>query len=248
MQGVCVIRKKDIIKLCEKHTDCYFLAFTNGTLIDEAFADDMLRVGNFAPAISVEGYEEETDMRRGKGTFKAVMKAMEILKRKRLLFGMSTCYHRKNVDVVGSSEYLDFMIDQGAAFVWYFTYMPVGNDAVPELMVTSEQRKFMYEQVRMFRKTKPIFAMDFWNDGEYVRGCIAGGRYYFHIGSITIRAAPRLHRDDRNNHRPGCFQCPSLCLFALPLTSPSFCFPEIIEYRTHYHFQFIFSGSLSGHL
>ena len=122
-------------------------------------------------------------MRRGKGTFQAVMKAMEILKRKRLLFGMSTCYHRKNVDVVGSSEYLDFMIDKGAAFVWYFTYMPVGNDAVPELMVTPQQRKFMYEQVRMFRKTKPIFAMDFWNDGEYVRGCIAGGRYYFHINA-----------------------------------------------------------------
>ena len=69
-------------------------------MIDEAFADEMLRVGNFAPAISVEGYEAETDMRRGKGTFQAVMKAMEILKRKRLLFGMSTCYHRKNVDVV----------------------------------------------------------------------------------------------------------------------------------------------------
>lgn len=181
--GEPLVRKKDIIRLCEKHPDCYFLAFTNGTLIDEAFADEMLRVGNFAPAISVEGYEEETDMRRGKGTFQAVMKAMEILKRKRLLFGMSTCYHRKNVEVVGSSEYLDFMIDKGAAFVWYFTYMPVGNDAVPDLMVTSEQRKFMYEQVRKFRKTKPIFAMDFWNDGEYVQGCIAGGRYYFHINA-----------------------------------------------------------------
>ena len=181
--GEPLVRKKDIIRLCEKHPDCYFLAFTNGTLIDEAFADEMLRVGNFAPAISVEGYEAETDMRRGKGTFQAVMKAMEILKRKRLLFGMSTCYHRKNVDVVGSSEYLDFMIDKGAAFVWYFTYMPVGNDAVPELMVTTQQRKFMYEQVRMFRKTKSIFAMDFWNDGEYVRGCIAGGRYYFHINA-----------------------------------------------------------------
>ena len=181
--GEPMCRKNDLLKLAAAHQNSVFHLFTNGTLIDEAFADDMLRVGNFAPAISVEGYGEETDMRRGKGTFKAVMKAMEILKRKRLLFGMSTCYHRKNVDVVGSSEYLDFMIDQGAAFVWYFTYMPVGNDAVPELMVTSEQRKFMYEQVRMFRKTKPIFAMDFWNDGEYVRGCIAGGRYYFHINA-----------------------------------------------------------------
>lgn len=78
---------------------------------------------------------------------------------------------------------MDFMIDKGAAFVWYFTYMPVGSDAIPELMVTAEQRKFMYNQVRMFRKTKPIFAMDFWNDGEYVKGCIAGGRYYFHINA-----------------------------------------------------------------
>lgn len=181
--GEPLVRKRDIIRLCEKNPDCYFLAFTNGTLIDEAFADEMLRVGNFAPAISVEGYEEETDMRRGKGTYQAVMRAMKILKEKRLVFGMSTCYHRKNVDVVGSSEYMDFMIDKGAAFVWYFTYMPVGSDALPELMVTAEQRRFMYNQVRMFRRTKPIFAMDFWNDGEYVNGCIAGGRYYFHINA-----------------------------------------------------------------
>ena len=96
-------RKNDLLKLAAAHQNSVFHLFTNGTLIDEAFADDMLRVGNFAPAISVEGYGEETDMRRGKGTFKAVMKAMEILKRKRLLFGMSTCYHRKNVDVVGSN-------------------------------------------------------------------------------------------------------------------------------------------------
>lgn len=181
--GEPLVRKNDIIRLCEKHPDCYFLAFTNGTLIDEAFADEMLRVGNFAPAISVEGYEEETDMRRGKGTYQSVLRAMDLLKKKRLIFGMSTCYHRKNVDVVGSSEYIDFMIEKGAAFVWYFTYMPVGGDAIPELMVTAEQRKFMYNQVREFRRTKPIFAMDFWNDGEYVKGCIAGGRYYFHINA-----------------------------------------------------------------
>ena len=157
--GEPLVRKNDIIRLCEKHPDCYFLAFTNGTLIDEAFADEMLRVGNFAPAISVEGYEEETDMRRGKGTYQSVLRAMDLLKKKRLIFGMSTCYHRKNVDVVGSSEYIDFMIEKGAAFVWYFTYMPVGGDAIPELMVTAEQRKFMYNQVREFRRTKPISGM-----------------------------------------------------------------------------------------
>lgn len=67
--GEPLVRKKDIIRLCEAHPDCMFLAFTNGTLIDEAFADEMLRVKNFVPAISVEGFEEATDFRRGKGTY-----------------------------------------------------------------------------------------------------------------------------------------------------------------------------------
>ena len=65
--GEPLVRKKDLIKICEKHDDCVFLSFTNGTLIDEEFADDMLRVGNFVPAISLEGFEGATDSRRGKG-------------------------------------------------------------------------------------------------------------------------------------------------------------------------------------
>lgn len=65
--GEPLVRKKDIIRLCEAHPDCQFTAFTNGTLIDEAFADEMLRVKNFIPAISVEGFEEATDFRRGEG-------------------------------------------------------------------------------------------------------------------------------------------------------------------------------------
>ena len=85
--GEPLVRKDDIIKLCEIHDDCVFLAFTNGTLIDEKFADEMLRVRNFIPAISIEGFEEATDSRRGKGTYKRVIQAMEILKKKKLPFG-----------------------------------------------------------------------------------------------------------------------------------------------------------------
>ena len=50
-----LVRKKDIIRLCEEHPDCVFSMFTNGTLIDEAFAKEMFRVKNFVPAISIEG-------------------------------------------------------------------------------------------------------------------------------------------------------------------------------------------------
>ena len=181
--GEPLVRKKDLIKLCEAHPDCQFTAFTNGTLIDETFAEDMLRVKNFIPAISVEGFEADTDFRRGQGTFAQVERAMSILREKKLPFGLSCCYTSKNVDRIGSEEYFDQMIAWGARFCWLFTYMPVGNEAVTELMVSARQRKFMYEQVRKFRESKPIFTLDFWNDGEYSQGCLAGGRVYLHINA-----------------------------------------------------------------
>lgn len=199
--GEPLIRKKDIIRLCSKHDECQFLAFTNGTLIDESFADDMFKVKNFIPAISLEGFEEETDDRRGEGTFKAIVKAMSILKDRKLPFGASCCYTSQNTEVVGSDEFFDFLVDQGCLFVWLFTYMPVGVNAVPELMVSAEQREYMYRKVRSFRSTKPIFSMDFWNDGEFVDGCIAGGRCYLHVNANgDIEPCAFIHYADRNIH------------------------------------------------
>ncbi len=181
--GEPLVRKDDIIKICEQNSDCIFLCFTNGTLIDEKFADDMLRVKNFMPAISNEGFKEATDSRRGDGVFERSRKAMQILKERKLPFGISCAYTRENVPVVSSEEYFDEVFEWGAKFIWFFHLMPTGMNAAPELMPTAEQRELMYEKVRNYRGVKPIFAMDFQNDGEYVGGCIAGGRRYFHINA-----------------------------------------------------------------
>nr|WP_325185160.1 radical SAM protein [uncultured Oscillibacter sp.] len=197
--GEPLMRKKDIIALCERHSDCVFTSFTNGTLIDEAFADEMLRVGNFVPAISVEGFEEGTDFRRGQGTFARVQAAMELLHRKKLPFGVSCCYTSQNYEMIGSEEYFDWMVEMGAKFCWFFTYMPVGCGAPTDLMATAAQREYMYRQVRKFRETKPLFTMDFWNDGEYVGGCIAAGRNYLHINANgDIEPCAFIHYSDSN--------------------------------------------------
>ncbi|MDO5725367.1 MAG: radical SAM protein [Tissierellia bacterium] len=197
--GEPTVRKKDIFKICEMHPDCMFLAFTNGTMIDEDFANEMLRVKNFVPAISVEGFGEATDFRRGEGTYQKVLDAMEILKAKKLPFGISCCYTSMNTEIIGSEEYIDDMIEKGALFAWFFTYMPVGVNAMPELLATAEQRKYMYKQIRKFRSTKPLFTMDFWNDGEYVDGCIAGGRCYLHINANgDIEPCAFIHYSDSN--------------------------------------------------
>ena len=197
--GEPLVRKKDLIRLCEKHNDCVFLSFTNATLIDEEFADDMLRVGNFVPAISLEGFEEATDGRRGEGVYSKVIKAMKLLREKKLIYGVSCCYTSANYESITSEEYFDSLINLGAYFVWYFHYMPVGNDAVPELLPTPEQRVGVYERIRKYRSTKPLFAMDFQNDAEYVGGCIAGGHRYLHINANgDVDPCVFIHYSDSN--------------------------------------------------
>ena len=184
--GEPLVRKKDIIQLCEEHHECQFLAFTNGTLVDEAFCQEMKRVGNLALAISLEGSPEVNDLRRGAGVYGKVMHAMELLKENGLIFGTSICYTSKNCESVTSKEFVKLMVDKGCRYAMYFHYMPVGNDASLELLPTPEQRMYIKDRIREIRKLENgegLFTMDFQNDGEFVGGCIAGGRNYFHINA-----------------------------------------------------------------
>lgn len=183
--GEPLVRKHDLIKLCKAHPDCLFITFTNGTLCDDEFADQLKEVGNMFLTISIEGNEETTDARRGKGTYQSVISAMGRLKKRGIPFGASLCYTKLNADVISSDEYADFLISLGVIFAWFFTFVPVGCGTSPELMATAEQRETMYNQVRKWRfdEVKQLFCIDFFNDGEYVGGCVAGGKQYFHISA-----------------------------------------------------------------
>lgn len=215
--GEPLMRKNDIIKICEKHHDCAFHAFTNGTLVDEQFCKEMVRVGNLSLSISLEGFEEVNDSRRGKGDFKKVMEAMDLLNKHGLIYGTSICYTSKNYETVTSDEFLDLIIEKGCRYTWYFHYMPVGNDASVELLPTKEQREYMYKRVREIRGPeggKPIFAMDFQNDGEYVGGCIAGGRCYLHINSNgDVEPCVFIHYSGANIRDKSLLECLKQPLF-----------------------------------
>ena len=199
--GEPLVRKKDLIKICEMHPDCEFLSFTNGTLIDEEFCQEMLRVKNFVPAISLEGFEDANDSRRGEGIYDKVQHAMALLKRHKLPFGISTCYTSRNYADISSEKFFDMIIESGALFIWFFHYMPVGNDVVTELLPTPEQRETVYRRIREFRSKKAIFSMDFQNDAEYVGGCIAGGRRYLHINAKgDVEPCVFIHYSNVNIH------------------------------------------------
>jgi MoaA/NifB/PqqE/SkfB family radical SAM enzyme len=176
--------RDDMWNVYRKHNDVLFQVFTNATLIDEEAATRLGRLGNVFPVISIEGFEEETDARRGQGTFQKIVAAMDHLRKAGVLFGFSAMLTRNNVDAIISDEFNDMLIANGCLFGWHFLYIPVGRDPDSSLMPTPEQReRIRIQGAARIRKQKPLLICDFWNDAPYVGGCIAGGRYYFHINA-----------------------------------------------------------------
>ena len=186
---------KDVwLRLFKKYNDMYFLTYTNGTLLDEQTVRALSRLGNVAPAISVEGFAEHTDRRRGRGVYEKVLKAMDLLKAAGVIFGISVTYTSENIDLITTNEFVQYYINKGAIFAWYFMFMPVGKDPILQLVPTPEQRVYCGNRVAELRKKHPLFVADFWNDGPAVGGCLAGGRQYLHIlNSGRIEACVFAH-------------------------------------------------------
>ena len=215
--GEPTCRKEDLFKLAEKHQSSVFHLFTNGTLIDQAFCDRVKQLGNMAFFISIEGIGDATDDRRGAGVYDRVMHAMDLMKENGLLFGTSICYTSANYKAVTSDEFMDMLISHGVRFNWYFHYMPIGDGANVNLMLNAEQREYMIHRVREIRSYtggKPIFCIDFQNDGEYIDGCIAGGRQYAHINPAgDVEPCVFIHYSNANIHDKSLLECLQQPLF-----------------------------------
>lgn len=181
---------KTILDIFAKHQDCFFLVFTNSTLITKEVAARLEKVGNVTPAISVEGFKEETEARRGPGVFEKILGAMKNLREKGIPFGISVTPMKHNANLLLSDDFVKFWFDkQGATYAWYFQYMPIGRNPNADLLVTPEQRKRMWEKT-WHHIRKGYFIADFWNCGSISRGCLSSARNggYFHIlwnGDVT---------------------------------------------------------------
>ena len=159
----------------------------------------MARLGNLNLYLSIEGFREETDMRRGSGTYDKVIAAMDLLKKKDIGFGFSICYHSKNYLTVTSDEFLDFLMEKGAWFGWMFTYLPIGSDADTSLCCTAEQRAYVKEKIENYQRRKKFTIIDFPNSGHKSIGCVAASNDFAHINSNgDLEPCAFCHYSDSN--------------------------------------------------
>ncbi|GAB4304569.1 MAG: hypothetical protein Kow0097_01650 [Candidatus Bipolaricaulota bacterium] len=167
----------DVLDLVARHRRFLYLMFTNGTLITPEVAQKLAVLGNLTPAISVEGDEEETDRRRGKGTFRRIQQAMAYLRTHGVPFGISVTVTRDNVGAVLSDAFLDlFFEEEGAFYGFLFHYMPIGRGPEVSQMITPQERVELWRRSWDTVEKRGIFLFDFWNSGPVVQGCLAAGR------------------------------------------------------------------------
>lgn len=154
-------RKEDVIALCNKHMDCQFMCFTDGMEIDEAFADQALRVKNFIPAVQVTGKTDD-----------ALTGVFHILKAKKLPYGVYCAYDKESAERFAREEFFDHVIGWGAKFCWFFSALEEGKDPV-------------YALTRRCRESKPLLTINFCKDQAITGGCMAG-KYYCSIDAAGV--------------------------------------------------------------
>ena len=168
----------NILDIFEKYSDTFFMFYTNGTLITKKVAERLERLGNATPSISVEGFQEHTDARRGKGTFDKILQGMANLREAGVTFCVSATATEENAHVLLDDRFYDFFFEeQGASYMWQFQLMPIGRgNEIFNLMPSPETRVKLLRKWEYLLSEKKYSVVDFWNSGVITHGCIAYGR------------------------------------------------------------------------
>lgn len=180
--GEPLMRRK-VIEKAAKHRNIIFPIFTNGTLITNEYIQLLNDNRNLIPVLSIEGNETQTNDRRGNGTYKKLMEAMDELTSKGILYGSSITVTTENIKTVTSTAFIDILYSKGCKIVFFIEYVPV-NPSTKHLAPTDAERDYLeHEQSQLRKQYEDIIFISFPGDEKSMGGCLAAGRGFFHINS-----------------------------------------------------------------
>lgn len=177
------LMRKNIIEKAAESKNIIFPVFTNGLMVDDFYIDLFNKNRNLLPVLSIEGYEKETDKRRGQGTYKALMQVMENLHGKGIIYGNSITVTTQNIETVSQDDFIKILSNMGSKIIFYVEYVPA-QDGTDHLAPTERERELLEERLTDLRsRYSGILFLTFPGDEKATGGCLAAGRGFFHINA-----------------------------------------------------------------
>ena len=175
--------REDVITQATYFPEILFPIFTNGTMLNKDYLKLFDDNRNLVPILSIEGNEETTDSRRGKGVYRQLVNSMELMKKNNIIFGASLTFTKGNISSLVSNEFIDKLHDFGCKVVFFIEYVPV-NEETRGIAPSDEERELLLANLEHLReKYSDMLFMSFPGDEKESGGCLAAGRGFFHINS-----------------------------------------------------------------
>ena len=175
--------RRDVIEKACRYPEILFAVFTNGTMMNNEYLKLFDENRNIVPVLSIEGDEEVTDGRRGKGVHAKLMDSMELMRKNNIIFGASITFTRYNIDSLVSGEFIDQLHDRGCKVVFFLEYVSI-NEGTVDMAPTDSERELILDEIDRLRNDyDDMLFMTFPGDEKTTGGCLAAGRGFFHINS-----------------------------------------------------------------
>jgi MoaA/NifB/PqqE/SkfB family radical SAM enzyme len=190
--------RKDIMDITAEFPDIIFLMFTNGLLIDENLAARFKAQKNIVPLISLEGFQNETDLRRGSGVYSALARVIEILNRHELFYGTSITVTSDNFATVLGQDYIAYLTGLGCKMFFYVEYSSI-QAGTEELQINETQRRRLTYLTAEYRGRFPALFIAVPGDEKEFGGCLSAGRGFIHVSAAgDVEPCPFIPYSDAN--------------------------------------------------
>ncbi len=174
--------RKNILDITRDFPEIIFLVFTNGLLIDEEWLAKLKGQHNFVPVVSLEGYEEETDGRRGLGVYERLLKIVQKIKNAGIFWSVSLTATRSNFDSVTETGFIQSLSKLGCKLFFFLEYTPI-KEGTEDWLLTDKQRTDLITRRDAFRTQFPALFIAVPGDEEEIGGCLSAGRGFVHISA-----------------------------------------------------------------
>jgi MoaA/NifB/PqqE/SkfB family radical SAM enzyme len=176
------LTRPEILDVAAEYPEIMFMLITNGSLLRAEHLEKLQRSRHIIPVVSIEGYETQTNGRRGAGVYELAVSAMERMRERRLFFGVSIMVTRRNFPETTSRAFVRRLIGLGSRLFFYVDYVPI-EPGTEYLIPSASQRRSEALTMTVLRGEFPGLFLASSASEEAFGGCMAAGRGFVHVNA-----------------------------------------------------------------